>query len=35
MAEELGDLIGELLPLTTPLMVYLHRNFLSTPSSRT
>ena len=28
MAEEMGDLIGELLPLTTPLMEYLHRNFL-------
>jgi adenylate cyclase len=28
MAEELGDLIQELLPQTTPLMVYLHRNFL-------
>jgi adenylate cyclase len=28
MAEELGDLIQELLPQTTPLMVYLHRNLL-------
>jgi adenylate cyclase len=28
MAEELGNLIHELLPQTTPLMVYLHRNFL-------
>jgi len=28
MAEELGGLIEELLPQTTPLMVYLHRNFL-------
>ena len=28
MAEEMGELIAELLPLTTPLMVYLHRNFL-------
>jgi adenylate cyclase len=28
MAEELGDLIRQLLPQTTPLMVYLHRNFL-------
>jgi adenylate cyclase len=28
MAEELGSLIEELLPQTTPLMVYLHRNFL-------
>jgi adenylate cyclase len=27
-AEELGNLIEELLPQTTPLMVYLHRNFL-------
>jgi adenylate cyclase len=28
VAEELGDLINEILPLATPLMVYLHRNFL-------
>jgi adenylate cyclase len=28
MAEELGDLINELLPLTTPLMIYMHRHFL-------
>jgi adenylate cyclase len=28
VAEELGDLINELLPLATPLMFYLHRNFL-------
>jgi adenylate cyclase len=28
MAEELGNLIQELLPQTTPLMVYLHRNLL-------
>lgn len=28
MAEELGSLIEEVLPQTTPLMVYLHRNFL-------
>jgi len=28
MAEELGDLAKELLPLTTPLMVYMHRHFL-------
>ena len=28
MAEEMGDLIAELLPLTTPLMEYLHRHFL-------
>ena len=28
MAEELGSLIEEILPQTTPLMVYLHRNFL-------
>jgi len=28
MAEELGNLIEELLPQTTPLMVYLHRNLL-------
>jgi adenylate cyclase len=28
MAEELGSLIQELLPQTTPLMVFLHRNFL-------
>jgi adenylate cyclase len=28
VAEELGELINELLPLATPLMVYLHRNFL-------
>jgi adenylate cyclase len=28
MAEEMGDLITELLPLTTPLMEYLHRHFL-------
>ena len=28
MSEEMGDLIGELLPQTTPLMVYLHRAFL-------
>jgi adenylate cyclase len=28
MSEEMGELIGELLPQTTPLMVYLHRSFL-------
>ena len=28
MAEELGELINELLPLTTPLMIYMHRHFL-------
>jgi adenylate cyclase len=28
MSEEMGDLIGEILPQTTPLMIYLHRNFL-------
>lgn len=28
MAEELGELTNELLPLTTPLMVYMHRHFL-------
>jgi adenylate cyclase len=28
VAEELGELINELLPLATPLMFYLHRNFL-------
>jgi adenylate cyclase len=28
VAEELADLVRDLLPLTTPLMVYLHRNFL-------
>jgi adenylate cyclase len=28
VAEELADLINDLLPLTTPLMSYLHRNFL-------
>ena len=28
MSEEMGDLIAELLPQTTPLMVYLHRGFL-------
>jgi adenylate cyclase len=28
VAEELADLIGEVLPLATPLMVYLHRHFL-------
>jgi adenylate cyclase len=28
VAEELGDLINEILPLATPLMFYLHRNFL-------
>jgi adenylate cyclase len=28
MSEEMGDLIAELLPQTTPLMVYLHRSFL-------
>jgi adenylate cyclase len=28
VAEELGDLINEVLPLATPLMFYLHRNFL-------
>ncbi len=28
MAEEMGELIAELLPQTTPLMVYLHRTFL-------
>ena len=28
MSEEMGELISELLPQTTPLMVYLHRNFL-------
>ena len=36
MAEELGDLIGDLLPLATPLLLYLHRNFLTRRrSSRT
>jgi adenylate cyclase len=28
VAEELADLVRDILPLTTPLMVYLHRNFL-------
>src|SRR3954453_15097340 len=28
MAEELGELVNELLPLTTPLMIYMHRHFL-------
>jgi adenylate cyclase len=28
VAEELGELISEVLPLATPLMVYLHRHFL-------
>ncbi len=28
MSEEMGDLIGEILPQTTPLLLYLHRNFL-------
>ena len=28
MSEEMGELIAELLPQTTPLMVYLHRSFL-------
>ncbi len=28
MSEEMGELISELLPQTTPLMVYLHRSFL-------
>ena len=28
IAEELGNLIEQVLPQTTPLMVYLHRNFL-------
>jgi adenylate cyclase len=28
-AEEMGDLIGDLLPLTSPLLLYLHRNFLT------
>jgi len=28
VAEELADLIRDLLPLTTPLMLYLHRHFL-------
>jgi adenylate cyclase len=28
VAEELAELIGEVLPLATPLMVYLHRHFL-------
>jgi adenylate cyclase len=28
MAEELGGLLEQVLPQTTPLMVYLHRNFL-------
>ena len=28
MSEEMGELIAELLPQTTPLMVYLHRTFL-------
>ena len=28
MSEEMGDLIGEILPQTTPLILYLHRNFL-------
>jgi adenylate cyclase len=28
MAEELSELANELLPLTTPLMVYMHRHFL-------
>jgi adenylate cyclase len=28
MAEEMGDLITELLPLTTPLIEYVHRHFL-------
>jgi adenylate cyclase len=28
MAEEMGDLITQLLPLTTPLMEYVHRHFL-------
>jgi len=28
MAEELSELANELLPLTTPLMIYMHRHFL-------
>lgn len=28
MAEELSELTNELLPLTTPLMIYMHRHFL-------
>jgi adenylate cyclase len=28
MSEEMGELISEILPQTTPLMVYLHRSFL-------
>ena len=28
MSEEMGELIAEILPQTTPLMVYLHRSFL-------
>jgi adenylate cyclase len=28
VAEELSDLVVDLLPLTTPLMIYLHRHFL-------
>jgi adenylate cyclase len=28
MSEEMGELISEILPQTTPLMIYLHRNFL-------
>jgi adenylate cyclase len=28
MSEEMGELISELLPQTTPLMVYMHRSFL-------
>ena len=28
MSEEMGELIAELLPQTTPLMVYLHRRYL-------
>ena len=29
VADELGDMIEELLPLSTPLMMYFHRNFLT------
>jgi adenylate cyclase len=29
MAQELADLIGDLLPLATPLLAYMHQNFLS------
>jgi adenylate cyclase len=28
MSEEMGELISEILPQTTPLMIYLHRSFL-------